>query len=37
MSKEDAERLLNALKDQELKYQKNKQMLSPRLYLGKDW
>lgn len=37
MSKEDAERLLNALKDQELKHQKNKQLLSPRLYLGKDW
>ncbi|MFQ5607052.1 MAG: tetratricopeptide repeat protein [Candidatus Zixiibacteriota bacterium] len=37
MSKEDAERLLNALKDEELKHQKNKRIISTSVYHGKDW
>lgn len=37
MSKEDAERILNALKDEEMKHQKNRRLLSPRVYLGRDW
>ena len=37
MSKEDAERLLNALKDEERKHQKNKRMASTNTYNGKDW
>ena len=37
MSKEDAERLLNALKDEERKHQKNKRMASTKTYNGKDW
>lgn len=37
MSKEDAERLLNSLKDEERKHQKNKRMVSAKTYNGKAW
>ncbi len=37
MSKEDAERLLNSLKDEEMKQQKRKVLLSSYPYTGKKW
>lgn len=37
MSKEDAERLLNSLIDEERKHQRNKRMASAKMYNGKDW